>query len=144
MLEFINRILHGRISSKIVTPIEIGRFGEYRALEYLRRVKKFRIICRNWKYRHGEIDLVAWDNDVLVFIEVRTRRKSALVPGFYTVGYRKKNVLRRTCQAYMNGLRRPPNHFRFDIVEVNYGKENDFSVSHFENIELFSKYYHPN
>ena len=61
MLEFINRILHGRISSKIVTPIEIGRFGEY---------------------RHGEIDLVAWDNDVLVFIEVRTRRKVLSSPAF--------------------------------------------------------------
>lgn len=81
MLEFINRILHGRILHKTATPIEIGRFGEYRALEYLRRVKKNRIICRNWKYRHGEIDLVAWDNEVLVFIEVRTRRKSAQLFG---------------------------------------------------------------
>lgn len=144
MREFINRILYGRILHKTGTSIEIGRSGEKRALEYLRRVKKFRIICRNWKYRHGEIDLVAWDNEVLVFIEVRTRHKSALVSGFYTVNHHKKKVLRRTCQAYMNGLRRTPNHFRFDIVEVNYGKEKDFSVNHFENIDLFSKYYHPN
>jgi len=52
MLDFINRILHGRILHKTATPIEIRCFGEYRALEYLRRVKN-RIIYRNWKYPHG-------------------------------------------------------------------------------------------
>ena len=143
MLKIFDHLLNGWNSHEPITTLEIGRFGENRAVDYLRQVKKFRIICRNWKYRHGEIDLVAWDDEVLVFIEVRTRRKDALVSGFHSVGHHKKKVLRRTCKAYMNGLRRPPEYFRFDIVEVNYGKRKDFSVNHFENIDLFSKFYHP-
>ena len=143
MLKFISAFLHAWIPQDPITAHEIGRFGEERAVDYLKRVKKYRIICRNWKYRHGEINIVAWDREVLVFLEVRARRKGALVPGYHSVGHHKKKVLRRTCRAYMQGLSSPPDTFRFDIVEMRHGEKEDYTINHFENVTLFSKYYRP-
>jgi putative endonuclease len=50
----------------------LGRYGEDRALDYLRGIG-YEIIERNWRGAQGEIDLVAKDGDRLVFVEVKTR-----------------------------------------------------------------------
>ena len=49
-----------------------GKIGEDAAGKYLKR-KGFKIIERNYKNKHGEIDLICKDKDNLVFIEVKTR-----------------------------------------------------------------------
>lgn len=49
-----------------------GKTGEDMATEYLLK-KGYMIICRNFRCFQGEIDIVARDNDYLVFIEVKTR-----------------------------------------------------------------------
>lgn len=54
-------------------PHELGRWGENTAAEYLES-KGFRILARNWRTRRGEIDLVAQIDQVLAFVEVKTRR----------------------------------------------------------------------
>lgn len=51
---------------------ELGHRGERMAEAYLQQ-KGLRIVERNYRTARGEIDLVAWDGDVLVFVEVRTR-----------------------------------------------------------------------
>ena len=50
---------------------ENGRSGEDSAAKYLDE-KGMEIICRNFRYRGGEIDIIALDNETLVFIEVKT------------------------------------------------------------------------
>jgi putative endonuclease len=120
----------------------IGRAGESRAERYLRRDKRFSIVVRNWRNprdRRYELDLVCRDRDVLVFVEVKTRSASALVPGCFSVDWRKRRVLRKVIRAYLSLLRVKPRTFRFDIVEVETGGP----VRHYENVELFSKYYRP-
>lgn len=52
----------------------LGRRGERLAARHLRR-RGMRIIVRGYRTPHGEIDLVARDGDVLVFVEVKTRRQ---------------------------------------------------------------------
>lgn len=51
---------------------EFGRNAEERACDLLRAMG-YRIVARNWRSRRGEIDVVARDGDVLVFIEVKAR-----------------------------------------------------------------------
>ena len=51
---------------------DLGKLGEKEALRHLRR-KGYRLIARNYHCRYGEIDLIAIQNDVLVFIEVKAR-----------------------------------------------------------------------
>ncbi len=96
---------------------ERGRLGEEAAATFLRE-KGWKIVARNWRHGRDELDLVAWDGEVLVFGEVRTRAAHAPVTGYHSVTRRKKHALARAVRAYLRGLEQRPAHFRFDIVEV--------------------------
>lgn len=123
------------------TRAERGAFGEDLAADHCRRVLGYRQIVRNWRHKRYELDLICQDGEVLVFIEVRARAEDALVPGFYSVGRHKKNVLRRGCQSYLKQLRNPPQHFRFDIVDVSICKWGRGVVRHYANVPLFNKHF---
>lgn len=121
------------------TRARTGREGENAAAGFLRREKGMKVLERNWRHGRGEIDLIARDREVLVFVEVRSRRTGALVSGYDSVNREKKRVLRRTARAYLRALRTPARHFRFDIIEVRHsdGKQ---QILHYENVRLFSKH----
>lgn len=138
MLQWLQRFLR-------IGPTDAGARGERTAAEWLRKEKGFAIVARNWRSprdRREEIDLVCRDGEVLVFVEVKARTAGAMVPGYYAVDARKKEVLRRAVDAYLRRLDRPPRTFRFDVVEVAHGGAGaNAEVLHFENVPLFSKYY---
>lgn len=122
-----------------------GVRGEAAAADFLQRREDFKIVARNWRSprdQRDEIDLVARDGDVLVFVEVKARSADALVPGYYAVDARKKRVLRRAVHAYLQALPEPPRTFRFDVVEVSLSDHLPAQCLHFENIALFPKGYH--
>ena len=52
---------------------QLGNWGESVAAHHL-EAKGYTIVARNWRCRHGEIDLVAQAGEELVFVEVKTRR----------------------------------------------------------------------
>ena len=120
----------------------IGDWGERRAANFLKR-RGFRIITRNWRCGRDELDLVAWDGSVLVFVEVRTRQADALISGYDSINARKKRALVRACKAYMAGLLHTPRYFRFDVIEGKLGNDGQLTINHYENISLFPKHYLP-
>jgi putative endonuclease len=120
--------------------IRLGRLGESIASKYLKR-KGLRILGKNVVLGNGEIDIVAFDvkNEILIFVEVKLRADGALVPGYFAVDARKKNILRRTCMAYIRKFSLSQISHRFDIVEVGMDKATGkHSVSHYEGVKLFS------
>lgn len=124
---------------------EAGARGEAAAAEFLVKRRSFVIVARNWhspRDRRDEIDLVARDGDVLVFVEVKARSADALVPGYFAVNDRKKRALRRAVHAYLTALKEPPRTFRFDVVEVALSPRLPAQCLHFENVALFPKGYH--
>lgn len=121
---------------------KLGEWGEARCAEYLHREKGMRVLARNWKAHPGELDLVCMEGEVLVFVEVKTRPKGALVSGYFSVTKKKKRVLLTTCKAYLRSLKHPPATFRFDIVEVRFCQSGKFTISHYPNIPLFPKFFH--
>lgn len=132
----------------IEAPLPTGAWGERAAAEWLERERGFRIVARNWRSpgdRRDELDLVAMDGAVLVFLEVKTRSAQALVSGYHAINRRKRSVLKRACDAYLRSLRpsERPSHFRFDVVEVTAGNGGlrTATISHFENVPLFRRYY---
>ncbi len=126
-----------------------GADGERLAAAWLRQERGFRIVARNWRSprdRRDEVDLVARDGAVLVFVEVKTRAAAALVPGYHAVDARKKRVLARCVRAYLAGLREKPTTIRLDVVEVALppsGSTAGPTILHFENIPLLPKHFRP-
>jgi putative endonuclease len=124
-----------------------GEYGELLARYFLERVKGMQLVASNWKTRsgpRGEIDLIVRDKHILVFVEVRARSRAALVSGAFSVNRKKREVLERTFKTYMRGMKKPPRHFRFDIMEVElppYGCEGVGTLYYYPNVLLFRKDY---
>ncbi len=132
-----------------MTPQGSGARGEKLASQYLRRKAGFKILAENWRSprdRRDELDLVALDGAVFVFVEVKTRVADALVQGYHAVDARKKRVVERAARAFLRGLRTKPTTVRFDIVEVAWpriGTDGKPEVRHFANVPLFPKDFRP-
>lgn len=116
----------------------IGRRGEQEAERFL-RAKGFKVIARNWRAGKDEVDLICKDDEILVFVETRTRRTGALVGGFDSIDARKRKALNRVCCAYIAKLKPPPSSFRLDVVEIEHEKGEILTTRHFENAVLFGK-----
>jgi len=79
----IDRILPQRLISPAGVPdhIRVARRGEEDAYFHLRSLG-YVIVARNWRTagRKGEVDLIAWEGDVLCFVEVKTRTTRDVKP----------------------------------------------------------------
>jgi putative endonuclease len=99
---------------------DLGRAGEQLALDHLLRLG-YRLVARNHRTRHGELDLIVADTTTLVFVEVKTRRAthSGGVP-WDALHARKQRRVRAMAAAY---LREAPDRprlaaIRFDAIGV--------------------------
>ena len=100
--------------------LRTGRRGEEDAYFYLRRLG-YVMVARNFRSprRHGEIDLIGWDKNVLCFVEVKTRTSRAVKPAEAAVDQYKKKDLAAVAREYLRHL--PPDcPYRFDVVSVYY------------------------
>ncbi len=105
----------------------LGLAGESAAAGFLAR-KGYRVICRRWRSRHGEIDLIVRDGDEVVFVEVKTRRGGGFGLPEEAVTKAKRERLRRSAEEYLDGhpgVRR----WRIDVVAVEVAGA-DLSVRH--------------
>jgi putative endonuclease len=95
-----------------------GQRGEDLAAEHLERLG-FQILARNHRTRFGELDLVAYDGEVLVFVEVKTRRSDSRDP-WENLHDRKRSQVRRMAIAWLTeGSNRPYGaQLRFDGIAV--------------------------
>ncbi|MFZ0284313.1 MAG: YraN family protein [Terriglobales bacterium] len=98
----------------------IGRRGEEEVYFYLRR-RGYVMVARNFRSpnRRGEIDLIAWDKDVLCFIEVKTRTTRDMKPAEAAVDREKQRNLIAVAREYLRHLA-PLCQWRFDVVSVYY------------------------
>ena len=92
---------------------ELGVRAEELCAELLRR-SGLRVLARNWRCRHGEIDLVAEDGGTLVFAEVRYRRDERFGGAAGSVTARKQARLIAAARLYL--MRRPDADCRFDVL----------------------------
>lgn len=98
-------------------PVEKGRIAESGAERFLAR-NGLEVIARNFRRRFGEIDLVAREQDMLVFVEVRKRSHQGFADGAESIDRRKRQRLLRTAEAYLQQTRwRGP--VRFDVIVLD-------------------------
>jgi len=110
----------GRVPEK-PEHLVTGERGELAALFFLMR-EGFHVVARRWNEgpEPGDLDLVAWQGDVLCFIEVKTRTTEGLAAPQMAVDQHKRKILRRLAEQYLRHLpgdERAP-RTRFDIVTV--------------------------
>jgi putative endonuclease len=98
--------------------LPLGRRGERAAEKYLRR-NGYRIVKRNFRAAGAEIDLVAMDGEVLVFVEVKTRRGLDAGAPEEAVDERKQRQIRRAAEIFATRYREDEIEMRFDIVAID-------------------------
>jgi putative endonuclease len=101
---------------------ELGRLGEQLAVDHLTR-RGFRILARNFRTRHGELDIVAFDGTTMAFCEVKTRR---LAPGsgnpFDAIRYTKRSRVRKMAARWLSEASERPyaEILRFDAIGITF------------------------
>ena len=94
-----------------------GRRGERIACRFLLK-QGFDVLARRYRGRSGELDIVAFEGDTLVFIEVKTRRSRAFGEPWEFVDWQKQQILRRTAEDFIADHDLCQYTYRFDIVSV--------------------------
>ncbi|MCG6880225.1 MAG: YraN family protein [Deltaproteobacteria bacterium] len=97
--------------------LELGKRGEALALEEITRLG-YKSIVKNYRCRLGEVDLVARDGDVLVFIEIKTRKGRSIGFAKEAVNLRKQKQLSKVALNYMKQNNCNDVSARFDVVAV--------------------------
>jgi putative endonuclease len=96
-----------------------GRIGEDLAHRYLRS-RGCTVVSRNYRPPSGagEIDLVVWHGDVLVFVEVKTRGSEAFGTPESAVDAEKRDRIKRAARAYSRRAGIERSRTRFDVVSI--------------------------
>lgn len=106
----------------------LGDRGENMAAKFLRNLG-YKIIARNFRCEVGEIDIVARDGKVLVFVEVKTRADDDPTPEDQ-VNSAKQHQLTKAAKTYLTryGVPQPP--ARFDVVAIVWPEGRDPQIRH--------------
>jgi len=104
------------------TRAELGRQGEALAEAFL-RARGYRTLARNFRCRAGEIDLVVQDGDVVVFVEVRSRRGDRAGTPLESVDGRKQAQVVRVARHFLAARGLGERDARFDVVAVRFDAE---------------------
>lgn len=109
---------------------ETGRQGESIASKYLYDLG-YIILEQNWRHRQAEIDIIARDQDVLVFVEVKTKSYVAFGDPAESVNSRKERLLIDAATEYCIKVEHEW-EIRFDIVSVVMTKEGNVTLDHYK------------
>jgi putative endonuclease len=105
--------------------LSFGRRSEIDGASYLRGLG-WKVIASGFRTRDGEVDLIAWDADQLVFVEVKARHSG--IPQD-AVGYTKRQRVIRAARAYRLKYRLQETPYRFDILAITVaGKKPRFEL----------------
>lgn len=95
----------------------LGQRGEQLAAEHLQR-QGYTIRTRNWRCKHGEMDIIALQNATLVFVEVRTRHADSTDASFESITPRKRAKLSALAHTYLAEHELENMDWRVDVIAV--------------------------
>ena len=108
-----------------------GQSAENMAEQMLRE-KGYRILERNFRVAGGELDLIADDQGILVFIEVKARRGQYFGGAAYAITTRKKQQIIKLASYYLSQHGLTNQHCRFDAILVVGTNEHSLQLTHIE------------
>lgn len=101
---------------------DLGKFGEELACKYLKE-KGYKIIEKNYHARSGEIDIIAKFNDILVFIEVKTRTNLTFGLPEEAINYYKQQKLIKTVEYYLLKHHSLDQNYRIDSIAIEIDRQ---------------------
>ena len=102
---------------------DIGYYGEDIASEYLIK-NGYKIIKRNYSNRFGEIDIICSKENILSFIEVKSRYSKNFGRGIEAINYYKKNSIKKLTKYFLLNYNFNSYFIRFDVIEIYFNYEN--------------------
>lgn len=96
---------------------KIGSKYEQIAGKYLEKLG-YEILCYNYNCPLGEIDIIALEEDTLVFIEVKYRRNLSTGNPLEAVNIKKQKVISKCANYYITGQHRYNCSCRFDVIGI--------------------------
>lgn len=108
---------------------KIGNLGESIAQDYLINLG-YSILETNWRYSKSEIDLIAKDKDMLVFVEVKTRSYDYYGQPENSIDAKKELMIQEGAAAYMRSVGHEWT-FRFDIMSIVLPKSGTPTIKHY-------------
>lgn len=112
---------------------KLAKKGENLAYQYL-TAKGYKIISRNFRSKLGEIDLIALDQNTLVFIEVKTRISKEFGEPEEAVTKYKIRSIEKTGEFFKSKFPHTPNLLRIDVISILLSDGNTPQIKHIENI----------
>ena len=111
----------------------LGKWGETLAADFLNN-QGYIIVERNYRTPYGEIDLIAYDGTVLVFVEVKTRTSDAFGFPEESITLQKQEHLISTAYAFLQSMSKPSTSWRIDVIAIRKLKFADVpEIIHFKN-----------
>jgi len=144
MIEAIRSLLTRRRKPARAPHLELGARGERAALEYLKGYEGYRIVATNYRVPVGrglngqkitaEIDIIAYDEQTLCFVEVKTRMSDQVFAPERAVDLRKQRQIARAARRYRQLMRVASERHRYDVVTV-------VPEAGLDRVELFRGYF---
>jgi putative endonuclease len=115
----------------------LGKEGERIAESYLLKEKGYRLVERNYRCPAGEVDLIALDRRVIVFVEVKTRSDDRFGTPLEAVHLRKQRKMIKAALFFLSQRRLHHREARFDVVGISFSGREPL-VEHIQNAFDFS------
>ncbi len=97
--------------------VTVGKQGEEKATRLLRK-RGYKILARNYRCRHGEIDIVAFEHGEIVFVEVKSRSGDEKGSGLDAVTEHKQRRFARVAAQFLAEKNLSERPCRFDVVAI--------------------------
>lgn len=108
----------------------LGRWAEGQAAAYLRS-RGWRVLDRNWRFHHKELDLVVEQDGLVAFVEVKARSAGGWGHALDAITVAKRRDLATAARGWIAEHGRPGHGYRFDAVFVTRSPD-DVRVEHIE------------
>ena len=109
--------------------LKLGRRGENLACKLL-CAQDYDVLCRNYKVKAGEIDIIARKDGILIFIEVKTRSHNAFSRPSANLSLTQKRRIYNAAHRYMRDIGNPKVAFRFDLIELRLKNRTPIEIRH--------------
>jgi putative endonuclease len=133
LYEFADLLRHRGRKRHMTEDHALGRRGEDVAQRFLQRAG-FVIVDRNYRMASGggEVDLIGWEGDTLVFVEVKSRTTDEYGSPDRAIGPQKEASLIRAAREYARHAEVPWERVRFDVVNVVFSSPR--AITHFRDV----------